>query len=137
MELLKYKYGEAMDKLKGGERENGSGSGGAASGSGWKGFQRDVLAAAAAAKGDDTNGAEVAGGGVESSDGSVEGEYYPGLLNAAGNLCFLNSVLQVRSHTLPSCPVLMINQDTGLTYFCFHSRGMIVNGFYSSPDHLS
>lgn len=37
---------------------------------------------------------------------SHAGEYYPGLLNAAGNLCFLNATLQVRP--LPSLSASMV-----------------------------
>lgn len=99
MEWAKYKFNDALARSKSNHDQTGE------DGGGWKGFQQEMkdLSSELGVEGLLGNGVKAELGGHNAVEGL--GSYYPGLLNAAGNLCFLNSVLQVGISLLSYRPV--------------------------------
>ena len=110
MQLGKYKFGDAMARSKKNE-DHARPQGGD-----WKGFQEEMRNLTSEME--QSNSTATAEEPVNS--GERDGEYYKGLLNAGGNLCYLNSVLQVRSHS--SSARFGDGTDVETTIFCSQWR---------------
>lgn len=92
MQLGKYKFSDAMARSKKNADQTSP------QGGDWKGFQEEMRNLTSEME--QSNSTATGEGPV--NNGESEGEYFKGLLNAGGNLCYLNSVLQVRSHSSSS-----------------------------------